>query len=131
MGFKMDAANLGRIAAQTAKQVIIQKVREAKKDIVFNEYINRKGEVVTGIVRKIERGEVIVDLGKTEAIVPRREQIPNEIYKPGDRIQGVITEVHDIARGPQVVISRADESYLIKLFEMEVPEIYLGESGTK
>lgn len=124
MGFKMDAANLGRIAAQTAKQVIIQKVREAKKDIVFNEYINRKGEVVTGIVRKIERGDIIVDLGKTEAIVPRREQIPNEIYKPGDRIQGVITEVHDIARGPQVVISRGDEKYLIKLFEMEVPEIY-------
>lgn len=126
MGFKMDTTSLGRIAAQSAKQVIIQKVREAKKDIVFKEYANRKNEVVTGVVRKIERGEIIVDLGKTEAIVPRREQIPNEIYKPGDRIQGIITEVHDIARGPQIVMSRADEMYLVKLFEMEVPEIYEG-----
>ncbi|MBN8555482.1 MAG: transcription termination/antitermination protein NusA [Deltaproteobacteria bacterium] len=126
MGFKMETGSLGRIAAQAAKQVIIQKVREAKKDIVFKEYINRKNEVVTGIVRKVERGDIIVDLGRTEAIVPRREQIPNEIYKPGDRIQGVITEVHDIARGPQVVISRADENYLIQLFKMEVPEIYEG-----
>jgi N utilization substance protein A len=126
MGFKMDASNLGRIAAQMAKQVIIQKVREAKKDIVFKEYANRKGEVVTGVVRKVERGDIIVDLGKTEAIVPRREQIPNEMYKTGDRIQGVITEVHDISRGPQIVMSRADEAYLVKLFEMEVPEIYEG-----
>lgn len=126
MGFKMDVESLGRIAAQAAKQVIIQKVREAKKDIVFKEYVGRKGEVVTGIVRKIERGDIIVDLGRTEAIVPRREQIASEIYKPGDRIQGVITEVHDIARGPQVVISRADEEYLVKLFSMEVPEIYEG-----
>lgn len=126
MGFKMDASALGRIAAQMAKQVIIQKVREAKKEIVFKEYANRKHEVVTGVVRKVERGDIIVDLGKTEAIIPRREQIPNEIYKPGDRVQGIITEVHDIARGPQIVMSRADENYLVKLFEMEVPEMYEG-----
>lgn len=126
IGFKMDSQELGRIAAQSAKQVIIQKVREAKKDIVFKEYSNRKNEVVTGIVRKIERGDIIIDLGKTEAILPRRQQIPGEIYKTGDRIQGVIIEVHDIARGPQVVISRSDEAYLMKLFEMEVPEIYEG-----
>lgn len=126
MGFKMESEDLGRIAAQTAKQVIIQKVREAKKEIVYKEYSNRKHEVVTGIVRKMERGDVIVDLGRTEAIVPRREQIPGEIYKSGDRIQGIITEVHDIAKGPQVVMSRAAEEYLIKLFEMEVPEIYEG-----
>jgi N utilization substance protein A len=126
MGFKMDSSELGRIAAQSAKQVIIQKVREAKKDIVFKEYINRKGDIVTGVVRKVERGDIIIDLGKTEAIMPRREQIPNEMYKAGDRIQGVITEVHDIARGPQVVMSRADENYVVKLFEMEVPEIYEG-----
>lgn len=126
MGFMMDSAELGRIAAQTAKQVIIQKVREAKKDIVFKEYNNRKGEVVTGLVRKIERGDIIVDLGRTEAIVPRRQQIPGEIYKAGDRIQGVIIEVHDISRGPQIVVSRSDEQYLVKLFEMEVPEIYEG-----
>lgn len=124
IGFKLDATELGRIAAQTAKQVIIQKVREAKKDIVFSEYSNRKGEVVTGLVRKSERGDIIVDLGRTEAIMPRRQQIPGEIYKAGDRIQGVISEVHDISRGPQVVMSRSDESYLVKLFEMEVPEIY-------
>jgi N utilization substance protein A len=126
MGFKMDSSELGRIAAQSAKQVIIQKVREAKKDIVFKEYINRKGDIVTGVVRKVERGDIIIDLGKTEAIMPRREQIPNEMYKAGDRIQGVITEVHDIARGPQIVMSRADENYVVKLFEMEVPEIYEG-----
>ncbi|TVQ79563.1 MAG: transcription termination/antitermination protein NusA [Bradymonadales bacterium] len=126
IGFTIDATELGRIAAQTAKQVIIQKVREAKKEIVFKEYSNRKHEVVTGIVRKIERGDLIVDLGKTEAIVPRRQQIPGEIYKPGDRVQGVIIEVHDISKGPQIVMSRTDENYLIKLFEMEVPEIYEG-----
>ncbi len=126
MGFKMSTGELGRIAAQMVKQVIIQKVREAKKDIVFKEYIGRKGEVVTGVVRKVERGDIIVDLGRTEAIIPRREQIPNEIYKAGDRVQGVITEVHDIARGPQVVISRASDDYLVKLFQMEVPEIYEG-----
>ncbi len=126
IGFKMETEELGRIAAQTAKQVIIQKVREAKKDIVFKEYSNRKSEVVTGLVRKVERGDLIIDLGKTEAIMPRREQIPGEIYKAGDRVQGVIIEVHDISRGPQIVMSRSDESYLIKLFEMEVPEIYEG-----
>lgn len=126
IGFKMETEELGRIAAQTAKQVIIQKVREAKKDIVFKEYSNRKSEVVTGLVRKVERGDLIIDLGKTEAIMPRREQIPGEIYKAGDRVQGVIIEVHDISRGPQVVMSRSDETYLVKLFEMEVPEIYEG-----
>lgn len=126
IGFLIDSSDLGRIAAQTAKQVIIQKVREAKKDIVFKEYSNRKGDVVTGLVRKVERGDIIVDLGKTEGIIPRRQQIPGEIYKPGDRIQGVIIEVHDISRGPQIALSRADESYLVKLFEMEVPEIYEG-----
>jgi len=126
MGFKMDTAELGRIAAQTAKQVIIQKVREAKTEIVFKEYSNRKGEVVTGLVRKLERGDIIVDLGRTEAIIPRRQQIPGEIYKVGDRIQGVIIEVHDISKGPQIVMSRSDETYLIQLFEMEVPEIYEG-----
>ena len=126
IGFKMETEELGRIAAQTAKQVIIQKVREAKKDIVFKEYSNRKSEVVTGLVRKVERGDLIIDLGKTEAIMPRREQIPGEIYKAGDRVQGVIIEVHDISRGPQIVMSRSDETYLIKLFEMEVPEIYEG-----
>lgn len=126
IGFKMETEELGRIAAQTAKQVIIQKVREAKKDIVFKEYSNRKAEVVTGLVRKVERGDLIIDLGKTEAVMPRREQIPGEIYTAGDRVQGVIIEVHDISRGPQVVMSRSDETYLIKLFEMEVPEIYEG-----
>lgn len=126
IGFKVDSSELGRIAAQNAKQVIIQKVREAKKDIVYKEYNNRKGEVVTGLVRKLERGDIIVDLGRTEAIIPRRQQIPGEIYKAGDRIQGVIIEVHDIAKGPQIVMSRSDEKYLIRLFEMEVPEIYEG-----
>ncbi len=116
----------GRIAAQTAKQVIIQRIREAERDNVFSEYIDRKGELITGIVRRFERGNIIVDLGRAEAILPVREQVPRETYRPGDRVQAYVLDVQRNVKGPQIVLSRTSPGLLIKLFEMEVPEIYEG-----
>jgi N utilization substance protein A len=117
----------GRIAAQTAKQVILQRIRDAERDIVFNEFKDRRGEIVTGIVRRFERGNnIIVDLGKAEAILPSREQTPRESYRPGDRIVALLKDIDREARGPQIILSRADVNLLVKLFEMEVPEIYEG-----
>jgi N utilization substance protein A len=126
IGIKLDSSDLGRIAAQTAKQIIMQKVRDAEREIIFNEFEARKGEIASGIARRVERGAIVVDLGRTEAFIPPREQIPGEIYKPGDRIQGYLSEVRQTTRGPQIIMSRAAPEYLIKLFEMEVPEIYDG-----
>lgn len=126
IGIKMDSSDLGRIAAQTAKQIIMQKVRDAEREIIYNEFEQRKGEIASGIARRVEKGAIVVDLGRTEAYIPPREQIPGEVYKPGDRIQGYLSEVRQTTRGPQIIMSRADERYLIKLFEMEVPEIYDG-----
>ncbi len=118
--------DLGRIAAQAAKQVIYQKVREAERENVFNEYNNRVGEVVNGIVKRFERGDIILDLGKTEAILPRREQSRAEHYNQSDRIRAIIVNVDKSTKGPQITISRTDTRLLMKLFEMEVPEIYDG-----
>ncbi|MFM6929226.1 MAG: transcription termination factor NusA [Bdellovibrio sp.] len=126
IGIKMEAQDLGRIAAQTAKQIIMQKVRDAERNIIFNEFEERKGEIASGIARRVEKGAIVVDLGRTEAFIPPREQIPGEQYKPGDRIQGFLSEVRQTTRGPQIIMSRASEGYLMKLFEMEVPEIYDG-----
>jgi N utilization substance protein A len=126
IGSKLETSDLGRIAAQTAKQIITQRVRDAERDIIFNEFEQRRGEVASGIARRVERGAIVVDLGRTEAYIPPREQIPGEQYKPGDRLQGYISDVRQTTRGPQIIMSRADERYLIKLFEMEVPEIYDG-----
>jgi len=126
IGSKLETNELGRIAAQTAKQIITQKVRDAERDIIFSEFEQRKGEIASGIARRVERGAIVVDLGRTEAYIPPREQIPGEQYKPGDRIQGYISDVRQTTRGPQIIMSRADERYLMKLFEMEVPEIYDG-----
>lgn len=126
VGIKLEASDLGRIAAQTAKQIIMQKVRDAERSIIFNEFEERKGEIASGIARRVEKGAIVVDLGRTEAYIPPREQIPGEQYKPGDRIQGYLSEVRQTTRGPQIIMSRADERYLMKLFEMEVPEIYDG-----
>src|SRR5512144_608616 len=117
---------LGRIAAQTAKQVIFQKVREAERDNVFAEYSGRVGEVVNGIVKRQEMGDFVVDLGRAEAILPRKEQSRAEAYQPGDRVRVAIVKVLKSAKGPQVMVSRTDPALLIKLFEMEVPEIYDG-----
>lgn len=126
IGIKLDSTELGRIAAQTAKQIITQRVRDAEREIIFSEFEQRKGEIASGIARRVERGAIVVDLGRTEAYIPPREQIPGEVYKPGDRIQGYISDVRQTTRGPQIIMSRASEQYLIKLFEMEVPEIYDG-----
>ncbi|HLE37069.1 MAG TPA: transcription termination factor NusA, partial [Candidatus Acidoferrales bacterium] len=117
---------LGRIAAQTAKQVIMQKVREAERDTIFKEYNGRVGELVNGIVKRTEGPDVIVDLGRTEARMPRREQSRLEAYNIGDRLRAVIRAVERAAKGPQVIVSRADPVLVQRLFEMEVPEIYDG-----
>ena len=128
LGFKidMDVGELGRIAAQTAKQVIIQKMRDAERELTFNEFKDRKGELITGIVRRFEKGNIIVDLNRAEAILPRREQVMNETYRPGDRIQAYVLDITRATRQPQVVLSRTHPGMLMKLFEMEVPEIYEG-----
>jgi transcription termination/antitermination protein NusA len=117
---------LGRIAAQTAKQVILQKVREAERDTIFNEYHNRAGELVTAIVKRAEGPDLIVDMGRTEARLPKREQSRLETYNIGERLRVVIKTVDRAAKGPQVIVSRADASLVQRLFEMEVPEIYDG-----
>ena len=114
----------GRIAAQTAKQVIYQRVREAERDNVYNEYKDRKGELITGIVRRFERGSLVVDLGRAEAVLPVREQVPRESYRSGDNIKAYVMDIDRNARGPQIILSRAHKGLLEKLFEMEVPEIY-------
>jgi N utilization substance protein A len=117
---------LGRIAAQSAKQVLYQRVREAERENIYNEYIDRVGEVVNGTVKRFERGDIIVDLGRTEAIGPRSEQARHERYSQGERIRAVIVDVHKQPKGPQIVLSRTDPRLLVKLFETEVPEIYDG-----
>ncbi len=117
---------LGRIAAQSAKQVLYQRVREAERENIYNEYIDRVGEVLNGTVKRFERGDIIVDLGRTEAVVPRNEQARHERYSQGERIRAVIVDVHKQPKGPQIVLSRTDPRLLVKLFETEVPEIYDG-----
>jgi transcription termination/antitermination protein NusA len=117
---------LGRIAAQNAKQVLYQRVREAERENIYNEYIDRVGEVLNGTVKRFERGDIIIDLGRTEAVVPRQEQARHERYSQGERIRAVIVEVHKQPKGPQIVLSRTDPRLLVKLFETEVPEIYDG-----
>ena len=126
IGIKLDSSEFGRIAAQTAKQVIIQKVRDAERDIIYNEFNVRKGEVVTGQCRRIEKGCLIVDLGRTDAILPAREQIPGETYRPGDRILGFLIDVQQTPRGPKIVLSRTCPELLIQLFKQEVPEVNEG-----
>lgn len=123
IGIKLDTSDLGRISAHLARQIITQQVRDAERDIIFAEFEQRRGEIASGIARRVERGAIVVDLGRTEAYIPYREQIPGETYKPGDRIQGYIADVRQTTRGPQIVMSRADSRYLMKLFESEVPEI--------
>ncbi len=121
-----EPVGLGRIAAQTAKQVLYQKVREAERDNVYNEYFPKVGELMSGTVKRFERGDMVVDLGKTEAIVPRDQQSRAERYGQGERIRAILYEVHKNPKGPQLELSRTDPRLLIRLFEMEVPEIYDG-----
>jgi len=117
---------LGRIAAQTAKQVIFQKVREAERENIFAEYNDRVGEVINSTVKRFENGDLIVEIGRVEAVLPRKEQSRAESYTPGERIRAVIKGVNRSAKGPQILLSRTDPALLIKLFEQEVPEIYDG-----
>jgi transcription termination/antitermination protein NusA len=117
---------LGRIAAQTAKQVILQKVREAERDTIYNEYHTRVGELMNCVVKRMEGPDIIVDLGRTEARLPKREQSRLETYNVGDRLRVTIRAVERAAKGPQVIVSRADPALVQRLFEMEVPEIYDG-----
>lgn len=126
LGMKIDASDFTRIAAQTAKQVIIQKVREAERETIYEEFKDRKGELVNGIVRRFERGDIIVDLGRVEAILPHNEQAPREVYRQGDRIKALISDIRLTPKGPQILLSRTNPSLLAKLFEAEVPEISEG-----
>jgi N utilization substance protein A len=126
MEFPKPTEVLGRIAAQTAKQVIFQKVREAERENIFAEYNQRVGEVVNGTVKRFENGDIIIEVGRIEAVLPRKEQSRAESYAPQDRARTVIKGVNRSAKGPQIVLSRTDPALLIKLFEQEVPEIYDG-----
>ena len=121
---QVEFEGFGRIAAQTARQVIVQKVREAERDVVFKEFNDKIGQLVNGIVLRHEKGAYFIDLGKTEAVLPAREQVPRENYRRGDRVRCIVLEVKDTSKGPQVVLSRSHPDFVSKLFEMEVPEIY-------
>lgn len=121
---KLDSSSFGRIAAQAAKQNIVQRVRDAEREIIYNEFKGREGQLVNGIVQRFEKKNIIVNLGKTDAILPEKEQVPRERYRQGDRIRAYIVAVEMTSRGPQIVLSRTHPGMLIKLFEQEVPEIY-------
>ena len=123
VGFRVKVEDLGRIAAQSAKQVIIQRMRDAEQEIIYDEYKDRMGEIVSGIVQRRDKGGWVVNLGRTEAILPREEQIPREHYKRNDRVQAIIIDVRKEGRGPQVVVSRAHRDYMAALFRREVPEV--------
>ena len=124
---KQARSSFGRIAAQTAKQVLIQRVRDEERDLIFNEFKDKKGQLIKGTVRRFEKGNnLIVDLDRTEGILPFREQTPRESYRPGDRIVAYVKDIDREARGPQIILSRADPRLVEKLFESEVPEIYEG-----
>jgi len=123
IGIKLDKPNFTRVDIQTIRQIIFQKVRDAEREILFSEFKHREGELITGIARRYERGNVIVDLGKADAVLPRRETIYGENFKVGDRIQAYLTEVVMVNRGPEIRLSRTTPLFLVKLFEIEVPEI--------
>ncbi len=126
LGVKMETGTFGRIAAQSAKQVIMQRLKEAERDMVYEDFKNRRGEIINGIVQRFDRGSMIVNLGRTEAELPLKEQIPKESYRQGDRIRAYILDVKQISRGPQIVLSRTHPNFLAALFENEVPEIAEG-----
>ncbi len=123
---RLPAERFGRIAAQTAKQNIIQRMRDAERDSIVNEFKSRKGELASGIVQRFEKKNLIVNLGRTDAVLPEKYQIPRERYRQGDRIRAYIVDVEVSGRGPQIILSRTHEGLLVKLFEQEVPEIYEG-----
>lgn len=127
INIEIEPKNFGRIAAQAAKQHIIQKIREAERNMIFNEYNDKKGEIVTGIIQKADKGTVILDLGKLEGIMPLKEQIPSENYKVNDKIKAYVLNVEKGLKGtPQVLVTRSHPEVIKKLFELEIPEIYEG-----
>ncbi|MGD9503894.1 MAG: transcription termination factor NusA [Syntrophobacteraceae bacterium] len=126
LGIRMDTETLGRIAAQSAKQVIIQKMKDAEREVVFEEYKNRKGEIASGLVQRVDKNGIVVNLGQAEALLPPKEQIPREVYRHGDRIRAYVLEVRKISKGPQIILSRTHPHFLIQLFHTEVPEIAEG-----
>ncbi len=126
LGSKMEIADLGRIAAQSAKQVIIQRMKDAEAGVIFDMYKDRKGEVIHGIVQRFERGNIIVNLGRTDAILPTSEQMPRRSYRQGDRVRALLLDVRESTREPQLVLSRTNNEFLTKLFALEVPEIAEG-----
>ncbi|HEY7716285.1 MAG TPA: transcription termination factor NusA [Candidatus Binatia bacterium] len=123
---KLDSSLFGRIAAQAAKQNIVQRLRDAEREIIYNEFKGREGQLVNGIVQRFEKRNIIVNLGRTDAILPEKEQVPRERYRQGDRIRAYIVSVEITSRGPQIVLSRTHPGMLIQLFAQEVPEIYEG-----
>ena len=123
---EVTPSNFGRIAAQTAKQVVIQRIREAERDIIYEEYKNREGDIITGLVQRWSKKNVMIDLGKTEAILIPPEQMPSDNYQPGDRVKLFIVEVKQTTKGPRIIVSRTHPGLLKRLFELEVPEIYDG-----
>ena len=123
LGTKMDTAEFGRIAAQSAKQVIIQRVKEAERDVVFEDFRDRKGEIINGIVQRFDKGSLIVNLGRAEAVLPPREQVPREGYRQGDRVRALVLDVKQVTKGPQIILSRTHPEFLKALFKLEVPEI--------
>ncbi len=126
IGMKLPSSEFSRIAAQTAKQVIIQKVREAERETIFNEFKDRVGEVINGLVRRYEKGDLVIDLGRAEAVLSNKELAPREVYRQGDRVRALITDIRMTTKGPQIILSRTHPGMLVKLFEAEVPEIAEG-----
>jgi N utilization substance protein A len=123
LGVKVDTADFGRIAAQSAKQVIIQRMKDAERDIIYEDFKDRKGEIINGIVQRFDKGNIVANLGRTEAIIPSKEQVPREGYRPGDRVRAYVLDVKRISRGPQIILSRTHPGFIQALFELEVPEI--------
>jgi len=123
---KIESEEFGRIAAQTAKQIIIQKIREAERDVIFNDYNARVGTVISGSVHRFEKGNIVVDLGRTEAVLPKKEQISKETYKQGERVRAYVLDVKKTGRGPQIILSRTHPGLVKRMFELEVPEIIDG-----
>jgi len=121
---EITPSNVGRIAAQTAKQVIVQRIREAERDLLFKEFADRKGDIVTGVIQRIDQNKVYIDLAKIEGVIPQSEQVVSEKYRPGERIKAYILDVKVTSKGPQVILSRSHPGFLNRLFELEVPEIY-------
>lgn len=126
MGIKLETGVFGRVAVQTAKQIIIQRVNDAERDTVYEEYKDRKGELVNGFVQRFEGGNIVVNLGRAEGVIPAVEQIGKEMYKRGERIRCYLLEIKKVSKGPQIILSRTHPAFLKALFEVEVPEIYEG-----